>query len=309
MKGDNFMSKIFGDFKNLHDLNETARNLRSGQEYDDLLVLGLENGVDEDTVKKFYEGDEQYLIQEEKSERKCRICGCTWNNACEGGCYWVEDDLCSKCAEDKEPVLKTTEKAVLVHNQAAEIEISVMENVPKIYATADVNTDATAVEKLKREAGTAKNDTVPTQPISKYLINKCEDDPEFAKFILIPHKTLEKCFKHIESEARKKLQNRTGWIDDNEVYGWAEDYYRLDDAEIERISAEKKKQDEERRKKENEKAKKEAATSSNKPNNIKTDAKLPNVKQVDSSKEKGKKNKSEDIGQISLFDFGGAGIE
>lgn len=28
----------------------------------------------------------------------CRKCGCTWENACEGGCYWVEDDLCSRCA-------------------------------------------------------------------------------------------------------------------------------------------------------------------------------------------------------------------
>lgn len=36
---------------------------------------------------------------EEKDEQKCRVCGCTWDNACEGGCYWVEDDLCSKCAE------------------------------------------------------------------------------------------------------------------------------------------------------------------------------------------------------------------
>lgn len=31
--------------------------------------------------------------------RKCRICGCTWDHACEGGCYWVEGDLCSKCYE------------------------------------------------------------------------------------------------------------------------------------------------------------------------------------------------------------------
>lgn len=31
--------------------------------------------------------------------RKCRICGCTWNHACVGGCYWVEDDLCSQCSE------------------------------------------------------------------------------------------------------------------------------------------------------------------------------------------------------------------
>lgn len=30
-------------------------------------------------------------------EQKCRVCGCTWNNACEGGCYWVEENLCSEC--------------------------------------------------------------------------------------------------------------------------------------------------------------------------------------------------------------------
>lgn len=34
----------------------------------------------------------------------CRVCGCTDDNACPGGCYWVEDpecigDLCSRCAE------------------------------------------------------------------------------------------------------------------------------------------------------------------------------------------------------------------
>lgn len=37
-------------------------------------------------------------MDRESSEQKCRVCGCTWNNACEGGCYWVKDDLCSKCA-------------------------------------------------------------------------------------------------------------------------------------------------------------------------------------------------------------------
>lgn len=27
----------------------------------------------------------------------CRICGCTENNACDGGCSWAEDNLCSAC--------------------------------------------------------------------------------------------------------------------------------------------------------------------------------------------------------------------
>lgn len=37
----------------------------------------------------------------DKDEQTCRVCGCTWDNACEGGCYWVEDDLCSKCANER----------------------------------------------------------------------------------------------------------------------------------------------------------------------------------------------------------------
>lgn len=32
-------------------------------------------------------------------EESCRVCGCTWNNACSGGCYWVEEDLCSQCVQ------------------------------------------------------------------------------------------------------------------------------------------------------------------------------------------------------------------
>lgn len=33
---------------------------------------------------------------------ECRICGCTWDNACitdHGPCWWVEADLCSACVE------------------------------------------------------------------------------------------------------------------------------------------------------------------------------------------------------------------
>ncbi|MCD7947526.1 MAG: hypothetical protein LUG13_04405 [Oscillospiraceae bacterium] len=29
--------------------------------------------------------------------KRCRVCGCTEHNACDGGCAWVEDDLCSRC--------------------------------------------------------------------------------------------------------------------------------------------------------------------------------------------------------------------
>lgn len=29
----------------------------------------------------------------------CRLCGCTDDHACTGGCHWVTDDLCSACLE------------------------------------------------------------------------------------------------------------------------------------------------------------------------------------------------------------------
>jgi len=32
--------------------------------------------------------------------RACRNCGCTEASGCEGGCWWVEPDLCSNCALD-----------------------------------------------------------------------------------------------------------------------------------------------------------------------------------------------------------------
>ncbi|SNS15866.1 PRTRC system protein E [Humidesulfovibrio mexicanus] len=34
-----------------------------------------------------------------ESARTCRKCGCTDDQACSGGCSWVEPDLCSACAE------------------------------------------------------------------------------------------------------------------------------------------------------------------------------------------------------------------
>lgn len=34
-----------------------------------------------------------------KKIQSCRVCGCTEDHACQGGCYWVERDLCSQCAE------------------------------------------------------------------------------------------------------------------------------------------------------------------------------------------------------------------
>ena len=66
-------------------------------EKEEVWVLGQENMIDEEIINKFIDGEIDYLAK--PKEQKCRVCGCTDNNACLGGCYWEEQDLCSKCAE------------------------------------------------------------------------------------------------------------------------------------------------------------------------------------------------------------------
>ncbi|MEL7656176.1 MAG: hypothetical protein AAGU75_09745 [Bacillota bacterium] len=42
---------------------------------------------------------QDYILERVQTEPVCRICGCTEDNACSGGCYWAEPDLCSTCAK------------------------------------------------------------------------------------------------------------------------------------------------------------------------------------------------------------------
>jgi hypothetical protein len=48
-----------------------------------------------DDLETFTHGLEHYL----GLGSVCRMCGCSEHNACEGGCSWVEHDLCSACVE------------------------------------------------------------------------------------------------------------------------------------------------------------------------------------------------------------------
>ena len=68
---------------------------------DDLEVLELALEYEKRSSqprKGIIQGIERRMRKVKKeSPRKCRVCGCTDNKACPGGCYWVEDDLCSRC--------------------------------------------------------------------------------------------------------------------------------------------------------------------------------------------------------------------
>ena len=49
----------------------------------------------------------------EQEERRCRVCGCTEDHACEGGCWCVEQDLCSACAGEVKKTDETSDKIVI----------------------------------------------------------------------------------------------------------------------------------------------------------------------------------------------------
>lgn len=71
-----------------------------------------EEGATEEEAARFFDliGDGDFTTAAELAERleaeraaltvvaACRVCGCTDDRACPGGCAWVEPDLCSVCA-------------------------------------------------------------------------------------------------------------------------------------------------------------------------------------------------------------------
>jgi hypothetical protein len=59
----------------------------------------------------------------DKKENKCRVCGCTDSHACPGGCWWVQDDLCSSCAD---AFAKTADH--LLNQIGSSFQISMIEN-------------------------------------------------------------------------------------------------------------------------------------------------------------------------------------
>jgi hypothetical protein len=61
-----------------------------------------ENCGEPDCEERAWRCWQKKLLEIVDAEPVCRVCGCTQNNACPGGCSWVEPDLCSSCAEENE---------------------------------------------------------------------------------------------------------------------------------------------------------------------------------------------------------------
>ncbi|MCK9435726.1 MAG: hypothetical protein M0Q12_00795 [Synergistaceae bacterium] len=67
-----------------------------------------DGSLPEGWIKVEYQEGSSFQCPDCADTPTCRVCGCTDNHACEGGCYWVEEDLCSACEgkENKEAASK-----------------------------------------------------------------------------------------------------------------------------------------------------------------------------------------------------------
>ena len=154
-------------------------------------------------------------------------------------------------------------------------------------------------------------DQMFTDIVSRYLIQKAEENPAFSMQVLQKHKTIQKCMNYImeqaysiaQKEHEKRVngkqpvtgreQNVALGISEIQVYQWAEDYYALDDAKQEADKKEKE------QKKRISKQKKSVQQNGKKKTSVKTS---PTIPAKNSAPAPAKKKKEENI-QLSMFDM------
>jgi len=116
-----------------------------------------------------------------------------------------------------------------------------------------------AIEKITGSMQDCKEKRVPAEPIARYLTQKCGEDEEFATLVTQEHKTLAKCFDFVFGQVKKHLNGADGWLDDNDVYLMAADYFSLDDERLERQKAEEEAQRQEQKRQREEERKQQVA--------------------------------------------------
>ncbi|WP_300782005.1 PcfK-like family protein [uncultured Acetatifactor sp.] len=154
-----------------------------------------------------------------------------------------------------------------------------------------------AEEKLKKELAAAKDKSF-ADPIIGYLMERCREDEGMAEDVAQEHKTWQKCFDYIYSQARKQVKGNCAAVRDEVVYEWAEDYYHKDDKAEEEKKAPKAAENKVKR----ERPAAERKTAQAKGNADKTKKASASPK-TEAPKEppKPKKNGKEMDGQLDLF--------
>lgn len=169
-----------------------------------------------------------------------------------------------------------------------------------------------AVKMLKSELDKA-GDKSFAEPIISYLVKRCEEDSGLAEDIIQEHKTWEKCFDYIYSEARKQAKGNRTVVRDNVVYEWAEDYYHRDDKAAEEEKAKKSAETKKKAEMINDKAKEKSGNATYKNSKNSTQYKENHIVAVEKKEAhaekkeepKLKKNSRDLDGQIDIFSMMG----
>ena len=85
-----------------------------------------------------------------------------------------------------------------------------------------------AIEKVDSQA--EKIDTVVAHRICEHIISKITTD-ENANKVLDKDKSLTSCLSKITANAKKQAKNGSAMVEDEEVYGWCDEYYGFEHKE------------------------------------------------------------------------------
>ena len=156
-------------------------------------------------------------------ERICRICGCTEDNACEGGCSWVEEDLCSSCADKKEPEESEDGEDEDGEEATAQDELSPVKE-EKVSVKPARYEGTSAVEKLEFEHVQFKKgfknsgkEAMVSKHVLEALTSFCQNS-DFANAVLLKEKTITDCLIEV-------MKGVGSAISDLEVYQRAANFY------------------------------------------------------------------------------------
>jgi hypothetical protein len=166
---------------------------------------------------------------------------------------------------------------------------------------------AQAKQKLEEELKKAKDKSF-ADPVISYLLKRCEEDNGLSEDVIQKHKTWDKCFDYIYSQARKQTKGNSCAVRDEVVYEWAEDYYHKDDKAEEEAKA--KKEAAAKAKREKAAAEKKASSKTENSTNKTAKAQTEQAKvqrSVEKKEPKPKKeSKSKDMdGQLDMFSMMG----
>lgn len=200
---------------------------------------------------------------------------------------------------EAEKMENTVEKDTVEETMAVDVAPEKTASIMKTGSTIKEQ----ATKKLEKELGKAKDRSF-AQPVIEYLIKRCEEDHGLSEDVIQEHKTWEKCYGYIYSQAQKSAQKgaRSCAVRDDVVCEWAEDYYHKDD----KAEEEKKAKEADERKKKEERRKKEDGQKKADRKNPKQDMKKDGQageKTVEQPKPK--KNPKEMEGQIDMFSLMG----